>query len=430
VLGLAGQPPWPAISDVAAPDPRHIVVHWKLPFPDADTLATKSSSAFPPLPRHILETVFDQISTSGRDAFDNHPYWGAQYVGAGPYRVQRWETGTFIDAVRFDQYALGAAKIPRIELRFSADQNVVIASLLAGAAHVATDSSISKAPEALTQQWGQSRAGAVFQAPSSLRYMGFQLRAEVANPRAILDARVRKAVAHAVDKAAVNEAIYAGLGVYADTPVWEGSAWGEALDSSIPTYPLDPRATESLMNQAGFTKGSDGFYRGQDGRLSLEVATTEGADNVREMLVYADRLAAAGLSVEQRALPAAQAQNGQVRSSFPSMQITGIGMGEQALNGLASSQISTADNKWTGGNVNGWSSAAFDALLDGFNTTLNRSERVLLVRHMLRVFADELPMVALFFNAQPFAYVKELRGPAPTAPESNLAWNIHEWEFE
>lgn len=427
-LGFASQPPMPAISEIAATDREHFVIHWKVPYPDAGHLSV-ASSEFAPLPQHILGPAFDQIATTGRDAFANHPFWGPQYVGLGPYRLQEWQAGSFIDAIRFDGYVLGIPKIARIQLRFSADQNVVMASLLAGEAHVATAGTISENPETLRQQWNQTSAGSIFQSPSSWRGMSFQLRRELANPPAILDHRVRKAVAHAVDKQAINDAVYAGGKILADTPVWTGSAWGDAVDSSMLTYPLDLRATESLMNQVGVSKGTDGFYRGSDGRLSLEVAALEGPDSARELLVVADRLGAAGLEVRQRVVPPVQVQDAQVRATFTAVFITSSSMGEPVLQSLASTQIGTPANRWLGGNLGAWSSPDYDRLLKAFNTSLDRAERVVLVREMLRLYSEELPWISLFFTSLSTAFVAGLKGPAPVAPESTVAWNIHEWEF-
>jgi len=427
-LGRASQPPLHAISDVAAIDREHFVIHWKLPYADADTLS-KYGIELPALPRHILGPVFDQMTTSGADAVANHPFWGPEYVGLGPFRIQEWAAGSFVDAVRFDGYALGAPKIARIQLRFSVDQNTVVASLLAGEAQAAGEGALPDVPEALTERWTRSNTGFVLQFPRSLRYTEFQHRPEVATPRAILDPRVRKAVAHAVDKQAMSDAVYGGQAIFADTPVWSGSAWGDALDDSILTYPLDLRATESLMNQAGYSKGSDGFYRGADGRISLEVATVTSPASVTELIVLADSLRAAGLDVQQRVVPAAQAQDNQVRATHPTMFTSTTNSGEPAVGNLASAQIPSAATRWLGGNRGGWSSSDYDRLLGAFNTTLDRGDRVRLMRQMLRLYSEELPSISLFFRGSAFAFVNEIKGPARAAPESNPAWNIYEWEF-
>ena len=52
------------------------------------------------------------------------------------------------------------------------------------------------------------------------------------------------------------------------------------------------------------------------------------------------------------------------------------------------------------------------------------------MRQLLRTYGEDLPnIISLYFRAQPFAHVKELKGPAVAAPESSVPRNIHEWEF-
>jgi len=429
-LGLASQPPMSAMADVAAIDRERFVINWKSLYPEADSLSSKSRE-LPALPQHILGPVFAQMPTAGRDTFVSHPFWGLQYVGLGPYRLQQWEPGSVIDAVRFDGYALGAPKVPRIQLRFSGDQNVVLAHMLAGEAHVAADNSISQsAADALTAEWARSNAGTILTSPSNWRAIYSQMRPELANPRAILDPRVRKAIAHAIDRQAINAAIYGGNAVVTDTPIWTGSVWGDVVDDSIPRYPLDLRATENLLNQAGFSKGPDGFYRGADGRLSPELVTSESPDAVRELLVMANALQAAGLDIQQRVIPAALAQDSELKATFPTMLIAGTDVGEAALNYLVSTQTPSASNLWQGLNRGGWSSPDYDRLLTAFNNTLDRPARVTLARQMLRVYGEELPVISLLFPSGLVAYAARLQGPTNAAPESSLAWNIHQWEFK
>ena len=43
-----------------------------------------------------------------------------------------------------------------------------------------------------------------------------------------------------------------------------------------------------------------------------------------------------------------------------------------------------------------------------------------------RIDRDTYP---LFFPTQPWVFTADLSGPRATASESNVAWNIHEWEF-
>jgi peptide/nickel transport system substrate-binding protein len=430
-LPFANEPPWAVISDVAAPDRDHFVIRWKVPYPNAAQL-NQVNNELTALPRHILGAAFDQMATAGRDSLTNHPFWGPQYVGLGPYRVQEWERGSFINAVRFEGYALGVPKIARIDLRFSADQNVVVATLLAGEAQIATDSSIGQAvAAALEQEWARTEAGTVLYAPGSWRATKFQLRPDLANPGAVLDARVRKAMGYAVDKDTINDAAYRGKGILTDTPIWTGSVLGAAIDDSIRHFALDLRATDQLLNEAGFSKGPDGFYSGLGGRLPFELTTTGSPQSLQDILIMTDGFRSAGLDVQQRSLPAAQQQDGQARSTFPAMFTSSNAMGETALTDLESSQIPTANNRWVGRNIGGWSSADYDRLLQSFRTTLDTNSRILILRQALRVYSDEVPVISLVFPPGVTAYVAGLKNAfGKTRTGSNDFWNVYEWEFE
>src|SRR5205814_8378360 len=96
-LGQASLPPWSSIEEVTAPDPQTVHVTWSRPYPGADTLVARDRE-FPPLPRHVLAQSYQEDSAG---AFGNHPFWTRQYVGLGPYKLDRWEPGAFIEASAF-----------------------------------------------------------------------------------------------------------------------------------------------------------------------------------------------------------------------------------------------------------------------------------------------------------------------------------------
>jgi peptide/nickel transport system substrate-binding protein len=228
------------------------------------------------------------------------------------------------------------------------------------------------------------------------------------------------------------ETVYAGQAIPTDTPIWTGSAWGPAVDSSIATYPFDLRAAESLMNQAGFTRGQDGFYRNSEGRLPpIEVITITVPDKIQSAEVVAEWFKTAGVDSTRKTIPAAQTQDNEVRSVYPGVLVNASGAGESALiNLLATTSISSASNRWVGSNRGGWSNPEYDRLLTIFSTTLDRNERMELVRSMLKIYSEEMPLISTFFSTGKDAMLNELKGPVATAPEANMPWNIQEWYFE
>src|SRR5947208_16268593 len=95
-------------------DARTIANRGKKRYPDAGTL---SVDEFPPLPRHILQTPFQQDP----EGLATQSFWTRDYVGLGPFRLARWETGAFIEGTAFEGHVLGQPRIGRIRVIFVPD---------------------------------------------------------------------------------------------------------------------------------------------------------------------------------------------------------------------------------------------------------------------------------------------------------------------
>src|SRR5207245_1539 len=107
------------------------LIRWRGTYPDAGSLV---DGDLDPLPRHLLETALRAVETDpgSLESFLAQPFWTREYVGAGPYRLDRWEPGSLFQASAFDGHALGRPRIDRIVLRIMADENTVFSTVLAG----------------------------------------------------------------------------------------------------------------------------------------------------------------------------------------------------------------------------------------------------------------------------------------------------------
>src|SRR6185295_15575925 len=72
---------------------------------------------------------------------------------------------------------------------------------------------------------------------------------------------VRQAVNHAVNKQRINERVYAGLGVVAESLLPPGLA---GYDPGLRGAPYDPERARGLMRQAGYADGFEIEYRTWD----------------------------------------------------------------------------------------------------------------------------------------------------------------------
>lgn len=430
-LGAAGSPPISLMEEVLAPDDRTLVIRWRRLYPKADVLqASGRLSEFPALPRHALQSSYGEANW---DAFAAHPYWTREFIGLGPYSLERWEPGSSIEGVASDRHVLGRPKIERIRLIFTPDANTALANLLAGSIHIAADNALF-IQQGITakKEWPPRSGGSLLLTTDLYRATYFQFRPSMIGSRAILDVRVRKALAHALDKQALNESLYEGEGIMTETILPTTVDYHPIIDRAITKYPYDLRRTEQLMAEAGFTRGADGSYSSPaEGRLAVELKVNSSALYENERSIMASIWRQAGFDIQEAVLPAALAQDGEARATFPGMYAFSTGIGESALVNFTTSSIPAPETRWFGNNRGAWSSGDFDRLSEIFNGTLDRNERVQQMAQMTKILSDELPAISLYYDVGAVPHVASLRGPAPVGPDTSglVAWNIQEWEL-
>lgn len=422
--GFANAPPFGAIDQVQAVNDRTFVIRWNRPYPAAADLSVLNDE-LAPLPRHVLRQPYEELPA---DAFARISFWTRDYVGLGPYRLDRWEPGAFLEATAFDRYVHGRPKIERLRLVFISDPNTALANVLAREVHVADTAVGIEQVQVLEREWGG--AGTVLiDAGASFRLTFFQLRPELTNPPAILDPRVRKALAHALDKQAMNEVAQRGYGRLASSMIAPLSEFGRAADRGAVSYPYDLRRSEQLMEEAGFRKGPDGYYASVT-RLTASLQTSYTPYSERELLIQAAGWRSAGFEVQESVIPAAQAQDAQLGATFPTMLTRTTFGGLTTMVDFTSAGIPRAENRWRGVNRGGWVNPEYDRLVDAFSGTLDAAQRAEQVTQMIRVYTDELPAIPLYFFGSVFAYVSALRGPQKVPVETDQLWNVHRWEFQ
>jgi peptide/nickel transport system substrate-binding protein len=365
------------------------------------------------------------------DAFANRSYWTTDYVGLGPYQLTRWEPGSFIEGQVFAGHTLGRAAIDSVRLQIIGDSNTVLTNLLAGQAHVTMPFAIYPEQAAvLKREWTTAEQGAVVVVPSSWRKTHIQLRPELASPRELLDVRVRKALAHAIDRQAYNEAVYAGDVILADFMIPPTVDYYPQLEPALVKYPVDLRRSEQLMEAAGFTKGSDGTYLSSTGqRFSSDARATATADLQKELSIMASQWRQAGFDVQEAPVPLAQAQDGQARASFSGLQNWGGGIGVAGLQTFTSSAIPSRDNRWVGANMGAWSNPKYDELVDTFTSTLDRGARIRLIGELGHILTEDAAFISLHYSPAVIARTGALVGPQPFSYETTATWNIYEWSW-
>jgi peptide/nickel transport system substrate-binding protein len=427
-VGQAGSLPIKLMGNVEAPDARTVLIRWKEPYAGAGALQSLGASApagLPPLPRHILGPAFEQ----GAQNLIVNSFWTVGYVGAGPYKLERWEPGSFLEASAFAGHVFGPPKIQHITIKFMPDANTALASMLAGELDMASDQALPVAQAGtLMRQWPSGRG-------YNINYFNqwlaahFQGRSELISPAPLKDVRVRQALAYSVDRKSIDDALFEGQLPIAESLFPQTSDLGRAADGAATKYPLDLARTAQLMSEAGFTRPEGGIYVSPAGeRLSAELRTGSSTD-VETQTAMAGGWRQAGFEFSELTIPTAQSQDNQIKSSYPGIQISATSGGEGGLNSMGTANVPTAANGWRGAAWDGYSNPELDRLISVFGAALQPEDRVRAAVDIVKLYSNEVPAISLFFPITPWVFTSEVSGPKQRPAGSNVAWNIYEWEL-
>lgn len=165
-------------------------------------------------------------------------------VGTGPFTFQSWTAGQSLTLVRNDDYYGDKAKMPGVVVRFIADASARLAELQAGA----IDFTINLAPDARETIQSSSDLALVSLEPFNIAYLALNI-----NNKPFDDPKVRQAVSYAIDKQAILEGFYGGVGTVADDFLPDGLSW--ARPDTLDKYSYDPEKAKALLKEAGYPDG-------------------------------------------------------------------------------------------------------------------------------------------------------------------------------
>lgn len=419
-LPIIDRVPERSIEDIVALDAHTIVIRWREPYIQADAYELE------PLPQHILEPL---LLTDPRP-FVNTAYWAHEWIGLGPYRLAEWVPGTYLKGKAFADYALGAPRIEEFFVHFIADANQAVARILAGTLDL-TSGSMLKIEEGvlLRDQWA-SRGEGVMLARAGNQVASIDLQFREPLPPPSRDVRVRRAMAHALDRELLVDTLHHGLAA----PAYgflrtEHPAFARA-EQLITRYPYDPNLAARLLAEAGWTRGPDGVLRNPErGRFDLELRNVSGVREVKDAEGMVEFFKKVGINAEFEPVPRPLQNDQEYRAKFP-----GASVSYQRSDDLGRWQsigIPSAANGWRGGNRGGYSRPEVDSLIDTYYSTLDRGQRYDTLAQLLKLLSEDLPNITVYHVTDVFAVRKGLIGAAP--PGLGKRWtlfNAHELYWE
>ena len=178
----------------------------------------------------------DQLSlASNEKQIDQLP------IGTGPYKYQEYKTGSLIRYYKHPDYWQETNDAQQVVFDITPNNSGRLAKLLAGECDLVA--------YPIAHQPIINNPNLTLESVTSLNvaYLGFNTAKPPFNNK-----MVRRAVAHAINKKAIIDAVYFGR-AEAATSVLPQSSW--AYDNSLTHHMYDPELAKQLLTQAGYPDG-------------------------------------------------------------------------------------------------------------------------------------------------------------------------------
>jgi peptide/nickel transport system substrate-binding protein len=385
------------------------------------------------LPEHAWSGyTVEEMATTERTARMFSPSYG-------PYMVEEWLPGERITLVRNPYYVFhgeGYPVVNKIIFKFLPDAYDLLAQLVAGQIDLVEHHSLQSVETQLLIKFEENGLLRLYSHPDLLwENIVFNLNdpADLSQPHPVLsDLRVRKALAYAMNRAAMVDNLYYGW-----VPVlnsWIPSEhWAYPGDAALTLYPYEPTTATLLLEDAGWVLADDG-YRYKDGtRLNLTLYILAGQP-LREAIVQYLQNSVAPLGVEVTVVRVREeewySENSPLtRRAFDLIEFawtTGIEPDGQVA--YTCGEIPSEATNWRGQNYGGWCNSIATTALLATTRELGREQRKEYYRLAQEQFTDELPALPLFSRLDLYAATPGLTNLS-VDPTEVMTWNCWEWSL-
>ncbi len=262
------------------------------------------------LPAHLLENVTTDLA---KEAEIHQPT-----AAAGPYMIKEWVAGDHMTLVPNPNWSGAKPQIDQINIKFVPDPETALAALKTGDVDLNPDFAESDI-DTLKALEPAVHPG-VYPAPS-YEHLFFNLgitnstvkdasgkvigNSDVAGFCPFQDVNVRKAFMLATDRDTINKTLLSGYATVPATLYPNDQPW---TNENLKPYPYDPDQANTLLDAAGYPKGSDGIRAGTCGgkpvKFSISVETTTKQVRVDTMNALRDMYTKIGVELKPNATPA------------------------------------------------------------------------------------------------------------------------------
>jgi peptide/nickel transport system substrate-binding protein len=362
------------VTEVQTPDPLTAIIVLSKPAPFLIKALTAAES--PIAPAHIYEGTDPLTNPNG-----NAP------IGTGPYKFKEWVRGSHVIFERNpDYWQPGLPRIDQMVCKFVPDPGARSVAFENGSGDIGYRTPVALADLDRLKKLPHL----VFETDGTSYSYNVQLLQFNLDSQYFKHLKVRQAVAHCIDRAALLKVVMYGYGVVCYSPIAPGLK--EFHDPTPSRYDLDLKKAEQLLDEAGFPRGANKI------RFKIPMDFNPIGDDGRKTCEFLRAtLSRIGIAVEVRSqdLPAFAKRvytdrdfdctyNGHSNLFDPTVGVQRIYWSKNFKKGVPFSNGSNYNNP------------KVDALLEGASVEIDPAKRRQMFIDFQKIIAEELPDISLF----------------------------------
>lgn len=374
-----------ALASVEAPDPRTVVFTLSEPYVS--------------FPFQLTHGVLPRESASKKEL-------GDALIGTGPFRLGGVRAGEEIVLTPFADHFKGAPKLSRVRFRILPSATTRLLEIQSGGLDLLQNAVPPYSLKFLEREEGLN----VIRAPgSSYQYLGFNLEDPL-----LSDVRVRRAIAHAVDRGRLIDYVLYGQARPA-AGMLPPEHWAHAGDAAF--YGFDPQKAMALLDEAGYP---DPDGDGPKMRLHLSYKTSTDKTANEAARVIADQLSRVGIGVEVRSFEWGTFFGDVKKGNFQMMSLRWVGLSDPDVFNYIFHTESIPPN---GANRGRYRNAELDGWLDASRVEPDDEKRAALYRRVQEQVADDCVYASLWWPDNVLVLREGFEGytPLPGGEYTSLA---------
>lgn len=343
------------------------------------------------LPQHIWDKIKDPETATAKQA-----------IGTGPFKLVSYKKDQGYELVANPDYAMGKPKIDKIKIKVIPQPQTALAGLRTGEVSMFSGT----VPEEQASSLEKQRGAKVVRGPGfTSTLLAFN------NQRAPFDnAKVRTAIADAIDTPKLVGTVLRGRGVVGSAGFWHPKAPGATMIEK----PYDVSKANALLDEVGATAGADGIrvLDGKPMKFDLLVQASNPA-RIRTAELVRDMLKVVGIVVSIQSMDS-DSLDAKVWPDYDVSHGRNYDMtmwGWSAPVMLDSTKLpSLVDSDTVLGrlNITGTKDPEMDRLSDQLRATTTQAARREVLGQLEKQVAQKMPFVTLYYPDGAFAYRQDV----------------------